>query len=428
MNEVDKEYKPSEEEIENTKEKKTSNNKRNITYLIVFLGIFFIISIINVSYYEDKVYPRVYLYGEELNKLSDKELDEKILMVKKQIDEKIISIKDEKNKYEIKLNELVTNYNTKEIKEEILRYGKDEKLLKQIQMTTFPSKKNYNLSLTVDKEAIDKEIEKLYNLTYKKDKDAKILIDGQNISYIDERYGRELNKEKIRKDIIDKIGNINNSYKFESVKSEFIVKEPDIKVSDIQNIDTKISTYDTYYNSVVDRGKNVRNASESVDDMIIMPGEEFSYKEAIKEVSIENGYTYAPVIIDGELKPGIGGGICQVSSTIYNAQLMAGILPTERRNHSKPVSYVPRGLDATFASGSIDYKFKNEYEYPIAINSYSIDNRIYVEIWSNENLTEGILYKPVSYVSGNVANTYLFGYDKNGKEVYQKHIDYSTYR
>ena len=68
-----------------------------------------------------------------------------------------------------------------------------------------------------------------------------------------------------------------------------------------------------------------------------------------------------------------------------NAQLKAGILPTERRNHSKAVSYVPRGLDATLASGSIDYKFKNTYDYPLVINTYTSGGRIYIEFWSNKN-------------------------------------------
>jgi vancomycin resistance protein YoaR len=92
-----------------------------------------------------------------------------------------------------------------------------------------------------------------------------------------------------------------------------------------------------------------------------MPGDEFSYENAVGPVIQSNGYTYAPVISGGKLIQGIGGGVCQVSSTLYNTMLNSGILPTERRNHSKPVSYVPRGLDATLASGSIDYKFINTF-------------------------------------------------------------------
>ena len=159
-----------------------------------------------------------------------------------------------------------------------------------------------------------------------------------------------------------------------------------------------------------------------------MPGEEFSYENLVGPISKENGYTYAPVISNGELVQGIGGGVCQVSSTIYNAQLKAGILPTERRNHSKSVNYVPRGLDATLATGSIDYKFKNTYDYPLVINAYTSGGKIYIEFWSNKNSTNGITYEAISYANGKVANTYLYGYDLNKNRVYEKHIDTSVYR
>jgi vancomycin resistance protein YoaR len=159
-----------------------------------------------------------------------------------------------------------------------------------------------------------------------------------------------------------------------------------------------------------------------------MPGDEFSYEQSVGPVTQDNGYTYAPVISDGKLIQGIGGGVCQVSSTLYNTQLKSGILPTERRNHSHPVSYVPRGLDATLASGSIDYKFKNTHEYPIVINTHAGGGTLTIEFWSNEHALKGIEYKPVGYASGNTANSYLYGYDKDGKKVYEKHIDTSIYR
>ena len=157
-----------------------------------------------------------------------------------------------------------------------------------------------------------------------------------------------------------------------------------------------------------------------------MPGDEFSYEKVVGPVTSENGYTYATIISNGMLVQGIGGGVCQVSSTIYNAQLKCGILPTERQNHSKSVNYVPKGLDATLASGSIDYKFVNTYDYPIVINAYNENGKIYIEFWSNKNATNGITYEAVSYISGRVANTYLYGYKGNDK-IYEKYIDTSIY-
>ena len=240
--------------------------------------------------------------------------------------------------------------------------------------------------------------------------------------------GSKLDEEALYNDIKESINSRNLLKENIIINAKLIKDSPKISMDDLKLINHKVSTYTTTYGSGNSRGSNVENAANKIDDLLLMPGEEFSYENAVGPVIASNGYKYAPVISNGKLVDGIGGGVCQVSSTLYNTQLNAGILPTERRNHSKAVGYVPRGLDATLASGSIDYKFKNTYEYPLVINTKAINGKLTIEIWSNEDALKGIDYKPVSYVSGNVANTYLYGYDKDGNKVYEKHIDTSVYR
>lgn len=99
-----------------------------------------------------------------------------------------------------------------------------------------------------------------------------------------------------------------------------------------------------------------------------MPGYEFSYEKAMGDITLK-----------------------------------AGILPTEIRNHSKAVSYVPRGLDATLATGSIDYKFKNNYDYPIVINASAKDGKLTIEFWPNKKALKGITYEARGYARGNTA-------------------------
>jgi len=195
------------------------------------------------------------------------------------------------------------------------------------------------------------------------------------------------------------------------------------------NLDNELKGFREETNNRFDKLESkADDIANKIDDLLLMPGNEFSYEQSVGPVIQANGYTYAPVISDGKLIQGIGGGVCQVSSTLYNTQLKAGILPTERRNHSHPVSYVPRGLDATLASGSIDYKFKNTHEYPIVINTHTEGGKLTIELWSNEHALKGIEYKAVGYASGKTANSYLYGYDKDGNKVYEKHIDTSVYR
>ena len=118
-----------------------------------------------------------------------------------------------------------------------------------------------------------------------------------------------------------------------------------------------------------DRTYNLKLGAAAIDGHIVAPGEVFSFNEVVGPREEEQGYREAPVIIKNELVPGIGGGICQVSSTLYNAVLLAGLDPVERSNHSLPSAYIGLGRDATVAYGSIDFKFKNTRPEPVMLGS-----------------------------------------------------------
>ncbi len=107
--------------------------------------------------------------------------------------------------------------------------------------------------------------------------------------------------------------------------------------------------------------------------MTLYPGEVFSTNEHYGITSIENGYASAHVIVDNELVDGLGGGVCQISTNLYNAVLRAELEIVERRNHSLPVGYAPIGFDATLANPYIDFKFRNNYDSPILVCAW-IDN------------------------------------------------------
>ncbi len=98
-----------------------------------------------------------------------------------------------------------------------------------------------------------------------------------------------------------------------------------------------------------------------------MPGERLSYNEAVGSRTLKQGFKLAPVIINGEKRLGVGGGICQVSSTLYNAALLGEVKVVRRANHSIPVNYVPLGRDATVTDNGIDFVIENNYDHPIAL-------------------------------------------------------------
>lgn len=119
----------------------------------------------------------------------------------------------------------------------------------------------------------------------------------------------------------------------------------------------------------VSRSWNIRLAAEKLDGVIVMPGEEFSFNQTVGERTARRGYREAGVYVQGRHDVGIGGGICQVSGTLYNAALLANLQITRRSNHSMPVPYLPVGRDAAVDYNSLDLRFRNSLSSPIAISS-----------------------------------------------------------
>lgn len=148
----------------------------------------------------------------------------------------------------------------------------------------------------------------------------------------------------------------------------------------------EIGNYVTYYlESNKERSHNIQLAAEAINNVVLFPGETFSFNKVVGKRTKEKGYLKAPVIVKGELSEDIGGGICQVSSTLYNAVLFDGINIVERYSHSRNVPYVPPGKDATVSWWGPDFIFKNELSHPILIRSNAKDGRLVVRIFTSDS-------------------------------------------
>ncbi|RDW18002.1 VanW family protein [Oceanobacillus chungangensis] len=154
----------------------------------------------------------------------------------------------------------------------------------------------------------------------------------------------------------------------------------------LKEISTKqLGTYTTFFRkNNAERAHNIALATEAINNYVLFPGETFSFNEIVGERTRERGYKRAPVIVRGELSEDIGGGICQVSSTLYNAVDINGIQIVERYAHSRNVPYVPKGRDATVSWWGPDFVFKNMYNAPILIRSVSVNGTMWVSIYSSD--------------------------------------------
>ncbi|WP_174613048.1 VanW family protein [Virgibacillus ihumii] len=149
----------------------------------------------------------------------------------------------------------------------------------------------------------------------------------------------------------------------------------------------KIGDYVTYFKpSNKERSHNIDLAAEAINNHVVFPGETFSFNRVVGKRTKEKGYKRAPVIVKGELSEDIGGGICQVSSTLYNAVDLKGIQITERYSHSRRVPYVPPGRDATVSWYGPDFEFKNNYKRPLLIRAFARNGKMLVSIYSSDAL------------------------------------------
>ncbi|MBD1381722.1 VanW family protein [Metabacillus arenae] len=134
------------------------------------------------------------------------------------------------------------------------------------------------------------------------------------------------------------------------------------------------------------RTHNISLSAEAINNQVIFPGERFSFNKVVGKRTVDKGYQRAPIIVKGELSEGIGGGICQVSSTLFNAVDNAGVKIVERYSHSRSVPYVPPGRDATVSWYGPDFCFINHYNQPILIRATVHGSRVVVQIFSSDDI------------------------------------------
>lgn len=204
-------------------------------------------------------------------------------------------------------------------------------------------------------------IEKIYSEIYKEAKDAYI---------VDEPL--ELHKEENGVDFaisMEEAKQILEEEK-ETYTIPLKITEPKIKVKDLGDklFKQTLAKYTTIYDAGnTNRAHNIALAAKTINGTILLPGETFSYNGILGNTNKEKGYKVGTAYVGGKVVESYGGGICQVSSTLYNAALYANLEIVERHNHSYAVNYVPAGRDATVAYGGKNFRFKNSRSYPVKI-------------------------------------------------------------
>lgn len=275
--------------------------------------------------------------------------------------------------HRINLDDIGYTYNYEEVVDEAYEIGRDGGFFSRIR-TIWNLRDNpidLNLSYSYNKESIDKIADSIDEELLVEPVDANISISNDNIDITDDVTGVKLVKDELIDLIVENIETLENV----EIPVEFT--EANITADYLGQINGVIGSYTTSFaGSSEGRKFNIKHSTEPFDNMIIMPGEEISFNDTTGPRSTSNGYRQAPVIVNGQLQPGVGGGVCQTSTTLYNTLLLADVTVTQRSPHSIAQAYVPKGQDGAVADGYLDLKFKNDYEFPIYIKSHVSGNNV----------------------------------------------------
>ncbi|MDC3418413.1 VanW family protein [Aquibacillus salsiterrae] len=233
----------------------------------------------------------------------------------------------------------------------------------------------------LDEQRYDDFVEKLDKEIYQAPQNA---IIGENDEIVPGKVGYKLHREKLKELFYSYFLNDESS----TIEVPILKVYPKVDNELLATIRTqRISRYITHFNSnKEERSHNISLAAEAINNYVVFPGETFSFNEVVGKRTEDKGYKRAPEIVKGEVTEGVGGGICQISSTLFNAVDRAGVQIVHRLSHSKSVPYVPQGRDATVSWYGSDFKFKNNYNQPLLIRAKAVRGQVIIDVYSSDLL------------------------------------------
>lgn len=327
-------------------------------------------------------------------------------------------------------DEIDLKYNTSEVVEKAYHYTKTDSYFENVKRFFNLNKNSKNLEIKslYNENKLSEKIQNISDSINVDMKNAKVYIsDSGNISTSSATIGKELDIASTKESIYDAIKN--KDYK--SIDLKVNIKEPKISTEAVKSVNTLLAEFSTKFSTKdSNRVTNVVLSAKATSDVLLMPGEEFSYNNLTGKRTTSNGYKDAPVIINGKLEQDVGGGVCQVSSTLFNSVLYSGLDVTSRRNHSLKSSYVSIGRDAMVSDGGSDFRFKNPYSHPVYIKNTVSNGVITSKIYGNISDKKNISIKVDPYTTGGLdaAKTYIEYKDSNGKVIRTQYISNSVYK
>lgn len=367
--------------------------------LIVFLSVYLVIRSSVNKVAADTIWNNIYIEDIDVSGMNGKKarkaLEEKVSEYRKAT----ITLVAEELEAEVTLEELGLQMNdTENLIKKAVAYGKNGTVWSRRQELKQLDEKalHYDAAYSVDLDAVKKVISEKF--PHLKDEAVNAKIERKDGQFIitDGKKGKKVDLDASVAILEKYFGKDWKPAKNEKIELTTTVDEPDIKKEDLEQIQSQLGTFSTSFTSGSNRGKNIKHAASLINGMVLMPGEEASASDAMGSRTAENGYLEAGSYLEGQTVQTYGGGVCQVSTTLYNAVILAELEITERWSHSMTVDYVQPSMDAAISEGYKDLKFKNNTDAPIYIEGYTTGGKLTFTVYGKESREQG---RKVSYVS-----------------------------
>lgn len=336
-----------------------------------------------VKEWEAVVYPGVTVSGVDMEGLSRDELETKLQSeVIEKVMEKTMDVTVENKTYTFEYSSLDLTFDVDKITDGIINFGKDMEFENKVAYLRNPEGKEITIDFAHDPAYVEEFVSLVLTESNQDAKDASIKIVDGKITIVESQNGQKVDGEKLKSALIASITPSLEAN--ETLTAEVEVEEPEVKTEVLSKINGVLATYSTgYASSTAGRKFNVALAASQVNGTVLMPGEIISYNDTLGGVNAANGYKEAGIYVGNKVEQGIGGGICQISSTLYQTSVRAGLGVVERRNHSMPVAYLPVGLDATVYDPYTDLKLQNNYSSPIYFAASGNGSKATITIYGN---------------------------------------------
>ena len=296
----------------------------------------------------------------------------------------ILNIGD--NQLQTTLGDLGLSCTNMDVVEEAVQLGKTGNIIQRYKdrKDLEHENKNYQLEWTLDSDLVTEYVNSECTQFDQKAVDASLEKNGSTFTYVAGEEGLLLDVDGSVEAILNYIEN-EWDYIEGSVDLPVEIDEPRGSEEELSRIQDELGTYTTSFKtSNSNRSANIARGAELINGTVLYPGDTFSAYEAVSPFTTANGYYMAGSYLNGETVDSMGGGICQVSTTLYNAVIRAELEVTERSGHSMPVSYVDPAADAAIAGTYKDLKFTNNTDSPIYIEAYTSNKTITFTIYGEE--------------------------------------------